>query len=271
MGYPPEIEKLIASLNARERGERLDAASSLGRLIEGGSISRRATQEVNNHIHTSYSFSPYSPSAAAFRAWEAGLLAVGSMDHDSISAAPEIIEAGKAIGIATTVGVELRVHMNGTAIEGRRINNPDSENIIYMAIHGVPHQHIGEFEEFLKPIRQERNLRNRAQLEALNSILEDVSLPLLDFEGDILPLSMSSENGSITERHLLYGLSKMILQQVARGGELIAFLKNRLKIEIPPRIQDLLMDENSPHYAYDLLGVFKSSFLPKFFIQPNEK
>jgi len=94
--------------------------------------------EVNCHVHTIYSFSPYSPSAAAARARASGLAAVGIMDHDSIAGAGEMREAGRVLGIATTAGVELRVSAAGTLLEGRKINNPDSTGVFYMMIHGVP-------------------------------------------------------------------------------------------------------------------------------------
>ena len=93
---------------------------------------------MNNHVHTFYSFSPYSPAAAAERARAAGLLAVGVMDHDSIAGAGEMLEAGRILGIATTSGFELRVNATGTRLEGRKLNNPDSPNVLYMTVHGIP-------------------------------------------------------------------------------------------------------------------------------------
>ena len=51
------------------------------------------TREVNCHVHTTYSFSPYSPAFAAERADAAGLLAVGIRDHDSVAGATEMPEA----------------------------------------------------------------------------------------------------------------------------------------------------------------------------------
>jgi len=58
----------------------------------------RRRGEVNNHIHTIYSFSPYTPSMAALRAWEAGLEAAGSVDHDSAEAAEEMDSRLRGIG-----------------------------------------------------------------------------------------------------------------------------------------------------------------------------
>ena len=117
--------------------------------------------EVNNHVHTSYSFSPYTPAGAAFHAWKAGLNAVGIMDHDSISGANEIIEACKVLEIGSTAGFEVRVNMNGTSMEGKKLNNPDSVNIDYMAVHGVPQSKFESVESFLAPLLAERNKRNR--------------------------------------------------------------------------------------------------------------
>ena len=71
---------------------------------------------VNNHIHTFYSFSPYSPTKAVYMAKKAGLDTAGIMDHDSVSGCREFIKAGEIAGLPTTVGCECRVSMKGTAL-----------------------------------------------------------------------------------------------------------------------------------------------------------
>jgi hypothetical protein len=163
--------------------------------------------EVNNHVHTTYSFSPYTPSGAAFHAWKAGLNAVGIMDHDSISGANEIIEACKILKICSTAGFEVRVNMNGTTMEGRKLNNPDSVNIAYMAVHGVPQSKFKEVEEFLAPLCLERNKRNRKEVSLLNDLIEPYSIEAIDFEKDVYLQSNAAEKGSITERHILNALA----------------------------------------------------------------
>ena len=75
-------------------------------------------QDVNNHIHTTYSFSPYSPSRAVVEGWKAGLKTIGIMDHDSVGGCKEFVEAGKIIGMPVTVGFECRTSVKGTALEG---------------------------------------------------------------------------------------------------------------------------------------------------------
>ena len=70
------------------------------------------------------------------------------MDYDSVSGCKELIEACKIIGIASTVGFELRVNFSGTIVEGRKLNNPDSKNIGYIAIHGIPESKLQEAKKF---------------------------------------------------------------------------------------------------------------------------
>ena len=74
-------------------------------------------EEVNNHVHSTYSFSPYSPTQITEAAVEAGLKTVGLMDHDAIAGAPEFLAAARTNGIAATVGCEIRVNLDGTPLE----------------------------------------------------------------------------------------------------------------------------------------------------------
>jgi hypothetical protein len=225
--------------------------------------------EVNNHVHTTYSFSPYTPSGAAFHAWKAGLNAVGIMDHDSISGANEIIEACKILKICSTAGFEVRVNMNGTTMEGRKLNNPDSVNIAYMAVHGVPQSKFKEVEEFLAPLCLERNKRNRKEVSLLNDLIEPYSIEAIDFEKDVYLQSNAAEKGSITERHILYALAEKITKRFGKGRNTVDFLEKAMSLHLSDKVKDILLDGKNPHYLYDLLGVFKSNYLDQFFIQPT--
>ena len=109
------------------------------------------TEETNNHVHSHYSFSPYSPTDIVTEALKAGIQTVGLMDHDSVAGAHEFISAGQIMGIATTVGCEIRASLDNTIFKNKRLNNPDENNIIYMAFHGIPHQNLEKVEDFLNP------------------------------------------------------------------------------------------------------------------------
>lgn len=237
--------------------------------IIGHTKADKKNREVNNHVHTTYSFSPYTPSSAAFHAWKAGLGAVGIMDHDSISGAEEILEAAKILGIASTAGFEVRVNMYGTALEGKKINNPDSHNIAYMAVHGVPKNKFPLVEAFLAPLAYERNLRNREEVEKLNELIAPYPIEPIDFDRDVYAKSNAAIRGSITERHILYALAEKITDRYGKGEKTVHFLEKEMKLALGGKIRQFLMDGENPHYLYDLLGVMKANFLPRFFIQPT--
>jgi predicted metal-dependent phosphoesterase TrpH len=260
---------LIGRLNDPSREKRLAAAYEAGNVIAEGGLTVKQTDEVNNHVHTIYSFSPYSPTMAAFKAWEAGLKAVGIMDHDSVAGCEELIEAGKRIGIATTAGFELRVNFSGTKLEGRRINSPDSKNIAYIAVHGIPHTRFRDAEAFLEPLNEYRNERNRVQVRKLNEIISSYGMEPIDFYTEVYPLSRAKEGGSITERHILFALVKKIIARTGKGKAVVNFVETTLNVPIPQTIKGYLNDSKNPHYEYDLLGVLKSSFLPLIFVQPD--
>ena len=79
--------EILALLNAPERLENL---KKLVDEVKCGALPAPKTEkDVNNHIHTQYSFSPYSPTAAAWFAWQAGLCTAGIIDHDSVAGAKE--------------------------------------------------------------------------------------------------------------------------------------------------------------------------------------
>ncbi len=262
MSLPP-------GLNA---GSRQDRLAALRRHLDANTDGIRDlpfSDEVNNHVHTTYSFSPYSPTAAAWMARRAGLRAVGSVDHDAIAAAPETLEACRMIGIGSTVGCEIRVNFTGTAVEGRSINSPDSPNLAYIVFHGVPATKIEAVDGYLAPIRARRNERNRRQTAAMGELLEAAGAPRISFS-DVEATSLAGEGGGITERHILYAACRALMEWTSPGPTLRRFVEENLCGTLPGRLRAYLDDPQNPHYVYDLLGALKSSFLPKFFEQPTD-
>lgn len=265
------MEELIKQLNSREKNLRMDALEKIAGYIDSKELVRTPNSEVNNHVHTFYSFSPYSPAGAAFAAWKSGLQAVGLMDHDSISGAEEMIEACKKLAIASTIGVELRVNFTGTAVEGRRTNNPDSKNISYITLQGIPFPRIGEVKEFLAPINNEREKRDRKETKKLNTVLSECGIREIDFDRDVAAFSMVREGGSITERHIVAAVARRLIEKFRKNEGLIHFLETAFVLTLPERTKEFLSDNENPHYLYDLVGALKGDFVNRFFIQPNER
>ena len=249
---------LIEKLNAPTPPERLAALSELKAMIDAGEITMtpRGT-DINNHIHTIYSFSPYSPCKAVWLSCVAGLCTAGLMDHDSISGAKEFIKAGEIMGLPTTIGMEMRVSFRGTPLEDRRINKPDQSGVAYMALHGVPHDAIDRVNEFMAPYREERNKRNRAMTARINEITAPMGITL-DFDRDVLSLSRAEEGGSVTERHVLFGLAQAIIRKYGRGPAVLGFVRDKLGMSVSPRLEARLNNPENSHYDYDLLGILKS-------------
>ncbi len=266
-----ELPQLIQDLNHIDKDVRLKSLRQLMAKINNGELPRPETgNDVNNHIHTSYSFSPYSPTKAVWMAYQSGLATAGIMDHDSISGAEEFIQAGKIAGIATTIGVECRVDFSKTPLSGRRINNPDQDSIAYMTLHGLPHTHIGTIKEYFKPYQEYRNQRNRQMVDRINDLTKQAELAL-NFDKHVVPLSNSEEGGSITERHILYALSLRLIELFGKGEALLSYLSGQLGLEINNKIRSLLSDLDNPHYEYDLLGLLKGEMVASFYINATDE
>lgn len=272
MGPPGSVavtESLTRELNAVTPEARLAALRRVRRNVDEGSEQTVPTIEVNNHVHSIYSFSPYSPTMIAYRAWKAGLQAVGAMDHDSVAGGEELIEACKIMGIGSTVGCEIRVNFSGTSVEGKKLNNPDSVNIGYITFHGIPRPRLAEVSRFLAPVRAARNRRNRRMVERVNEIAAAHAVEAIDYYRDVFDVSQAAHGGTITERHIVSALAGKIIEKTGRGTNLVAFAEKNLRIELAPRVREYLLDEQNPHYRYDLIGVLKSSFVPQFYLQPD--
>lgn len=227
---------------------------------------------VNNHIHTTYSFSPYNPTAALYMAWKNGLKTAGIMDHDSASGIREFLSAAEIIGMPVTCGVECRVDMSMTALNGKRINNPDQKSVAYVAMHGIPHQNIEAVDAFFAPYREKRNERNRKMCQNITELVKPYGLSL-DFDTDVLPLSNYHKGGSVTERHILYALSKKITAIYKTPAEVVDFLRNEMKLELSQKVLDQIAsgDKTPEFYEYDILGALKSNMVEKFYIDATEE
>ena len=227
---------------------------------------------VNNHIHTTYSFSPYNPTDAVYMAWQNGLKTAGIMDHDSASGIREFLEAAAVIGMPVTCGVECRVDMSMTALNGKRINNPDQKSVAYVAMHGIPHQNIEAVDAFFAPYRAKRNERNRKMCENITELVKPYGLSL-DFDADVLPLSNYEKGGSVTERHILYALAKKITARYQTPAEVLTFLRDEMQLSLSDKVcaQIAAGNETPEYYEYDILGALKSNMVEKFYIDATEE
>ncbi len=254
---------ILRQLNAPTREERLE---NLRRVLADTQFPPMVPAYVNNHIHTTYSFSPYSPTAAVYAARAEGLSTAGIVDHDSIAGAPEFLEAGKLVGIPTTVGMECRVSMAGTVLASRRTNNPDQIGVSYMTLQGVPHDQIQALNDWFAPYRAARGVRNEKMVANINRLLGTS----LDYARDVLPLSEAAHGGGVTERHLMYALAKALVAEVGRGPAMVAKLAS-MGLTLSEKQRAQMEDLAYPFYEYDLLGILKAAFLPQVYVDATDE
>ena len=254
---------VLNKLNAPTKEERL---ANLAEVLKDTTFPPMVPQYINNHIPTPYSFSPYSPTAAVYAARMEGLCTAGIIDHDSISGAREFLEAAKLVDIPVTIGMEARISMDGTRLEGRRPNNPDQVGVSYMTIQSVPHDKIDVLTEFFKPYQAARHARNRKMIARINELVGVE----LDYDRDVLPLSEAADNGGVTERHLMYALAIELVKQVGKGQGMIDKLTS-MGMNLSEKQKAMLLDTEYPFYEYDVLGMLKGTFVPKIFIDATDE
>ncbi len=226
---------------------------ALTRAVARASFPPVDPRMVNNHIHTSYSFSPYSPGAAVYAARAEGLATCGIVDHDSIGGAREFIQAGEIVGIPTTIGIETRVSFAETPLSDRRTNNPDQVGNSYMVLHAVPHDKIETVQAYFAPLREKRNARNRKMVERINALYAADGVNI-DFDRDVLPLSQYNYGGSVTERHLMLALARQLLLSLGKAS-------------LPEGASEL----DTMLAEYDLVGTLKKDCIPKVFIPATDE
>lgn len=255
---------ILEKLNAPTAQERLE---NLREVLKTTTFPPEVPQYINNHIHTTYSFSPYSPTAAVYAARMEGLCTAGIIDHDSISGAREFLRAAELVNMPVTIGMECRASMEGTSLAGRRTNNPDQVGVSYMTLQSVPHDKIDEVNAFFEPYRQARHRRNRAMVEKINALLDGLQL---DYDRDVLPLSEAGEGGGVTERHLMYALAKAMVQKVGKGEAMVEYLAS-IGLNLSEKQKTQMLDTAYAFYEYDLLGILKSAFVPKIYIDATDE
>lgn len=258
------MQELIKRLNGGSAESRLQALYELVQKQTEKPV--RRDNDANNHIHTIYSFSPYSPTKAAYMAYMAGLTSAGIMDHDSLSGVEEFKKACEILGLGSTCGVEVRAKFNRGF---GKMNHPDQAECVYMAAHGIPFDSVKKLNDYLAYYRGKRNERNAKMCELITGKFGKFGVEL-DFDRDVRPLSQADLGGSVTERHLLYALAVKLENKFGRTDALINFLEKDLELKVGDKIKAFLLDSENENFLYDLLGVLKAD-TAFFYIDADEE
>ena len=151
------------------------------------------------------------------------------------------------------------------AFAGRRVNNPDQDTNAYICAHGIPHSQLDKADRFLSGIRSAREKRSRAMTQRLNGLLRPYGIEI-DYDKDIIPLSYAEFGGEVTERHMLFALTKHLVAKYGKGQELISFLTGKMSIAMSESQLKLLRDTEYEYYDYDVLNILKGSFVAPIYL-----
>ena len=165
------------------------------------------------------------------------------------------------------VQINSKSGLEGTTLAGRTLNNPDQSEIAYMAVHSVMPHKTDFIQAVFAPLREKRNVRNRAMIANINACTALLGV-IIDFEQDVLPRSQYRNGGSVTERHLLWALSGKMLQVLGVSG--LSEALERLEIT-PSALQKSKLTADHPNLQYDLLGLFKAHLVTRFYIPATEE
>ncbi|MCF7931644.1 MAG: PHP domain-containing protein [Acholeplasmataceae bacterium] len=255
----------MTNMQSSTKEDRIKALiEQIERDQKAGILVKKRLNDANNHVHSTYSFSPYSPSEIAYQAYRSGLNIVGIVDHDTLQGASEFKTACGLLGIASTTGVEVRVRCQAFPTY---INHPDQPSTMYMVAHAVPDANIQSFDDALRPYRLAREARNRKMVEKINHHLAFSNLTL-DYDRDIRTLSMAHDGGTVTERHLLFGLARALIRQYPDPDQLIEVLETRFGRSISDKQRAFITFPEGRQPDYDLLGILKMD--TNFFYIPAE-
>lgn len=219
----------------------------------------------NLSLHTFFSFSPYSPSQAAYTAYKSGLEFAGVTDHDTLSGAFEFVSACKLLGMESTVGLQLRARFYEN--EGRWLNSFYEKDVGFVCIRGIPAGEITAMNKELALTRAARVARDEKMVEKFNSRLKKYGISI-SFAKDVKPLSRYSRGGTITERHILFAFAQKLKEKFSTAEAILDFIKNTLKIQVEEEFTVALSDAKNPYYAYDLVNCLKHEI--RFFYVPDE-
>jgi len=122
---PDSIYNIEKKLDSFNYDERTDALSKLCEMARRSEITLPApTTATNMHCHSFFSYNSYgySPSKFAWLAGKAGLAVAGVIDFDVLDGADEFLQAGQAVDLKTSAGLETRVFV--PEFSDKIINSP---------------------------------------------------------------------------------------------------------------------------------------------------
>lgn len=220
---------------------RLNALKKLKKALPEND---KRSDAVNIQTHTIYSFSPYTPTMAAYMAYKFDLQVAGILDNYTVKGANEFIAACKILGTTYSVGVELRADFK------------EGETPYYnVALLGVAKRYFKKLESMLAPYRASRRENVTSTLTAVNKKVAAFGINV-DFKKDVRPLV----NEVLLSKYVYFALAQKIIEKFGEGERACSFLADDLKMELTETEKGLLCDRTNPYYVYDLTNIISDNY-----------
>ena len=209
-------QELQARLDSFDVRERLDA---LRRLAAAQARWPEPGGNVNMHCHSFFSYNArgFSPAHIAWAAREAGLYGAGLCDFDVLDGLEEFLEAGRVLGLRSTVNLETRAYLREFA--DAEINSPGEPGVTYIMGAGFasPPADGSRAAAVLRTFRDGVRGRNEALVSKINARL---GLIAIDYARDVLRLTPA---GAATERHIVRAYVTRARQVFGNGARFVTF------------------------------------------------
>ena len=243
-----QSERLIEKLNNKLAFVRKASLKELKKRerADHSLVPNQNLHEVNMNIHTSYSFSPYSPTLAGYMAYKSGIKIACACDYGTLSGNDEFEYACEYLNINTVNGFEVTL-VNAKGEEG-----------IY-GFYGINKNASSEFLPMLENFRSVCFKRVSNVCEKINKKLVKFDI-LVDFEKDVCKNANTKKGATLTLKHLYKATSEKIIEKFTKGRALADFLRNTLCLDIEEGAYNLLCDPNNPFYVYDLISALRNNF-----------
>ena len=239
-----QSEQLVKKLNVKNRFLRqLILICLKKRENKEPSLKPQEISGANLNIRTSYSFSPYSPSFAAYRAYRSGIKIAGVCDFATTAASQEFIKSCKILGLKAVVGLELLV-------------KSPSLGQFTAELYGINKANEEYFTSALENFRELLTKRAQAAAESINKTLNKFDMSL-SFEEDVLPLIELKKDSVIMLKHVFMAEAQKIIEKYGKGQRTADFVRDELCLELEEGEYNLLCDSHDPFYQYDLLSTLR--------------
>lgn len=241
-----QTELLIEKLNSKRRVVRYLALSALKKRErrEAELKPEPSGDEAALNVHTHYSFSPYSPSLAAYSAYKRAVSIACVCDYATVAGVKEFFAACKLLGVLPLAGVEI------TALNG--------ETAYPVSIYGLSDKDCREFEPFLRSFRESRVESARLATEQINRRFKKAGVSI-DFDKDVLAGIKSRKGATVTYKHIYYAMSQKLIDKYGQGKPLADCVRYKLCVDMQESEYNLLCDGKNPFYIYDLVLALRAN------------